>query len=517
MGVMLNDKKKNSVLIVDDEDTNIMALTHILNKEYTVSAVKDGQDAIEVAEEFRPDIILLDVVMPKMDGYAVITALKKSEKTQNIPVIFITGLNNPEDEERGLSLGAADYVYKPFSPATVKLRVQNHMQIINQTRLIIEKDTAERSRRAKAEFLSRMSHEMRTPMNTVMGMIQLLENTDEAGKKAECLEKMNFASHQLLQLIDDLRDIYDIENGKLKLVYSEFNFSAVIHETIDKISSKISKKRQAFNTDINSSIPDTLIGDGNRLERVIFNLLSNAGKFTPEHGSIQLNAFIRETNNDIITIQVEVIDNGIGISKEQQSILFTPFEQVDGGISRKFGGAGLGLPIAQYIIDLMGGKIWVDSEQDKGAKFTFFFKAKIKQSAQAKENEPVSFAGKTALVADDVDINREIVIALMENTGMKMECAADGKEAFELFSANQKKFDIIIMDINMPVMDGVEATRCIRALKTKESAKIPIIAMTANTLANEVEGYMAAGMTDYVSKPVNFEELINVLCKYLNP
>ncbi|MDR0455900.1 MAG: response regulator [Treponema sp.] len=511
----MGDKKKNSVLIVDDEDTNIMALTHILNPEYTVLAVKDGQDAIEVAEEYHPDIILLDVVMPEMDGYAVISALKKSEKTQNIPVIFITGLNNPDDEERGLSLGAADYISKPFSPAVVKLRVYNHMQIINQTHLIIEKDIAEKSSRAKADFLSRMSHEMHTPMNAIMGMIQLLENTNEAGKRADCLEKINFASRQLLQLIDDLLDIYDIENGKLRLVNAEFSFQAVIRETIDKISVKTNKKRQVLAADINSSIPDALVGDGKRLAQVIFNLLSNAEKFTPEQGSIQLNAFVRETSNDTLTIQVEVTDNGIGISKEQQKNLFTTFEQVDGGISRKFGGAGLGLAIAQYIIGLMGGEIGVESEEGKGAKFTFSFKTHKKQLNQAKQDEPVSFAGKTALLVDDVEINREIIMALMENTGMEIECAVNGKEAFELFSAHPQKIDVILMDVNMPVMDGVEATRRIRALETQKSAHIPIVAMTANTLTDEVEKYMAAGMNDYVGKPVNFEELTNVLCKYL--
>jgi CheY-like chemotaxis protein len=511
----MDNRKKNSVLVVDDEDSNIMVLTHILEKEYSVFAVKDGQDAIEIAEEFLPDIILLDVIMPEMDGYEVITILKSSEKTQNIPVIFITGLNNPGDEEKGLTLGAADYISKPFSPAIVKLRVQNHMQIINQTRLIIEKDIAEKSRRAKSEFLSRMSHEMRTPMNTVMGMIKLLEQTDDVEKRADCLEKINFASHQLLQLNDDLLDIYDIENGKLRLVNSEFNFSAVINETINKISSKINKKRQNLTTDIDRSIPETLIGDGKRLGQVISNLLSNAEKFTQEQGAISLIAFVRETNNDILTIQVDVIDNGIGISKEQQKILFTPFEQVDGGISRKFGGAGLGLSIAKYLVDLMGGRIKVESTEGKGAKFTFFFKAQIKQQSKTREDKPISFIGKTALVVDDVEINRDIVVALMEDTGMKMECAVNGKEAFELFLTNPGKYDVIIMDINMPVMDGVEATRRIRAMETQGSAQIPILAMTANVLANEVESYMAAGMNDYISKPVDFQILTNVLCKHL--
>src|SRR5215469_13902136 len=158
----MDDQKKNSVLIVDDEESNIMALMHILSPHYTVSAVKDGQDAVETAEDYLPDVILLDVVMPEMDGYDVIAELKDSDKTRHIPVIFITGLSSPDDEEKGLSLGAADYISKPFSPAIVKLRIQNQIKMINQTHLIIEKETAEKSSRSRSEFLSRISHEMHT-------------------------------------------------------------------------------------------------------------------------------------------------------------------------------------------------------------------------------------------------------------------------------------------------------------------------------------------------------------------
>jgi CheY-like chemotaxis protein len=318
-----------------------------------------------------------------------------------------------------------------------------------------------------------------------------------------------------LQLIDDLLDLYDIDNGRLRLANSEFSFSALIQKMIDIVSPKINEKRQILTTKIDPSIPDELIGDGRRFARIIFILLSNAEKFTPEQGSIQFNASIREKNNDVLTIQVEIIDNGIGISKAQQKSLFTPFDQIDGGTARKYVGTGLGLAIAKSIIDLEGGEIWVESEQGKGSKFTFLFKTQIKQPSQTKEDKPVSFDGKMVLLADDVEINREIAMALIEDTGMKIECAVNGSEAVELFSANPGKFDIILMDINMPVMDGVEATRRIRALKTPESAQIPIIAMTANTLTDEVEKYMAAGMNDYIAKPVDFNVVANVLRKYL--
>jgi CheY-like chemotaxis protein len=243
--------------------------------------------------------------------------------------------------------------------------------------------------------------------------------------------------------------------------------------------------------------------------------LSNAEKFTPEQGSIQFSANVRKIENDMLTVQIEVADNGIGISKEQQKILFTPFEQADGGMSRKFGGAGLGLTITKYIIDLMGGKIWVESEQGKGSKFTLIFEAQINTGGQTEEGKPISFAGKTALLVDDVEINREIIVAMIEDTGIQIECAQDGREALELFSAEPGKFDIILMDINMPVMDGVEATQRIRALETPGSDQVPILAMTANVLTGEVENYKAVGINDHIGKPVNFDVLINLLRKYL--
>ena len=523
----MEEKKKNSVLVIDDENSNIMAVTHILSPDYTVYAAKNGQSGITAAEKYLPDVILLDIIMPEMDGYDAITALKKSDKTQNIPVIFITGLNDPGDEEKGLTLGAVDYISKPFSPAIVKLRVQNQIKIINQTQLIIAKEIAEKSSRAKGEFLSRMSHEMRTPMNAIMGMTALLKDIVETEKCGDMIEIINNASADLLKIIDDILDMYDIEDKKLRLSISEFSFPDLIHEILDKINPGITVKKQSLTTDIDASIPDMLTGDKKRLGQVILNLLSNAGKFTPEQGSIQIKAFVRDKKEKDLTMQVEVIDNGVGISREQHEKLFIPFEQVDGGINRQFGGTGLGLPISKHIIELMGGEIKVESEPGKGSKFMFTFKTQLKTS-EKKDNSPVSLVGKTALLVEDVEINREIVIAMLENTGLQIECAENGREALDLFTSNPGKYDVILMDINMPEMDGLEATRRIRALeaefcsdsKVRENCaerqgEVPIIAITANVLMSEVETYMAAGMTSHVGKPVDLDKLLNALSEHV--
>ena len=366
---------RSSILIVDDVNLNIMALTHILSPDYTVNAVNSGKNAIIAAERYQPDLILLDILMPEMDGYDVIAELKRTEKTRNIPVIFITGLSDPGDEEKGLSLGAVDYISKPFSPSIVKLRVHSQIQIINQMRLIIEKETFEKSNRTKSEFLSRMSHEMRTPMNAIMGMTALVKNTSEINKQNDMLDKISEASRHLLRLIDNVLDMSDIEGNTFHITCSAFNFAAALRSVIGKVRPDIEAKQQSLTADIDPAIPGTLSGDEERLSQIMLNLLSNAVKFTPEHGSILIKAILLKADDDTVTIQTAVIDSGIGMSREHREKLFTPFEQADGGIDRKFGGAGLGLAISKNIVRLMGGEISVESEPGKGSKFEFTIKA----------------------------------------------------------------------------------------------------------------------------------------------
>ena len=512
---MAEVKKEFTVLIADDEKMNVEILGGILSPMYNLLISRNGTRALELAKEHKPDVILLDVLMPDMSGFEVISKLKQSEDTSQIPVIFITGLTSVDDEEKGFMLGAVDYITKPFSSAIVKMRVLNQIKLINHMRLIVAKETAEKNNRAKREFLSRMSHEMRTPMNAVIGMTELAKNMDEATKRNNCLSKISAASSRLLQLIDDLLDMYAIENNKLRLVSLEFSFQALIQEVLAAVNPDIEEKRQKLAAVIDTSIPDILLGDKKRLAQIMLNLLSNATKFTPENGEIQVCAYARGTEEEALTIQIEVTDSGIGISKEQQETLFAPFEQADGGIDRKYTGAGLGLTISKHIVLAMGGEIWAESGQGKGAKFAFTFKARAKKPDGRETDKQVSLAGRTALLAEDVEVNREIFTAMLEDTGLQIICARDGREALALFTAEPEKFDIIIMDVNMPEMDGVEATRRIRTLGTPEGVRVPIVALTANVLEEEVDDYLAAGMNDHIGKPFEIGKLKNILNKYL--
>jgi len=364
-------KTKHSVLVVDDESSNILALTHILGPEYTVYAAKNGRNAIEAAETHLPDVILLDILMPEMDGYAVLSALKNSEKTQNIPVIFVTGLSGADDEQKGLALGASDYITKPFSPAIVKLRVRNQIQIVNQIRLILEKDFAEKYHSARVEFLLRMSHEMLTPMNAIIGIAQILKMSDALQETKNYLNDMDVASRHLLELINNLLDISGKKDGVFRLADSVFSFNAMVQDVVGGIRRSAEKKRQKLTIDIDSSLPKQLVGDPERLAQVITNLLTNAVKFTPEDGEIRLSACVMNEDNGTINLWVEVADNGIGLSKEQQSGVFDVFKQVDESITRRHDGIGLGLSISKRIVEMMDGKIWVESELGQGTKFIF--------------------------------------------------------------------------------------------------------------------------------------------------
>jgi len=394
----MSSEKKYSILIVDDESANISTLKTILSPEYTIYASCNGEETLEVVEEFMPDVILLDIIMPGMDGYQVITALKDSEKTKDIPVIFITGLDSADAEEKGLILGAADYITKPFHSAIVKIRVKNQIDLIERFRiehdlnvvlklqsdLVAAKELAERNReiaersnRAKSEFLSRMSHEMRTPMNAIASLLHIIYMHGFPDNIKGYLREMRKASSSLQNLIEDVLDISDMEYGVFKLSDSVFDANAMFKDVLQTASYNASKKQQVFKSQLDPTVPSSLIGDVKCFKQVITNLLSNAVKFTPKKGEIFFESEVVHFENGIITLQITIADNGIGIAKEQQDKLFVIFEQVDGSSSREHNGIGIGLALSRRIVELMGGKIWVESELNKGAAFNFTCKLQM--------------------------------------------------------------------------------------------------------------------------------------------
>ena len=382
-------------------------------------------------------------------------------------------------------------------------------------------EIAEQSTRAKSEFLAMMSHEMRTPMNAIIGMTSIGKSAQDMEKKDYAFQKIQDASTHLLGVINDILDMSKIEADKFELSCSAFSFETMLDHVVNLIQYHVSEKKQNFIVDIDRDIPPHVVADEQHLKQVIMNLLSNAVKFTPVEGKVTLTVKKLDEADGFCTIRFSVTDTGIGISEEQMECLFQPFVQADGSISRKFGGTGLGLSISKRIIEKMGGSIQVESEIDKGA--SFFFEVKLEISPDTVANTTAEthasdniFEGKHMLIAEDVDVNREIIAALLEDTGVTITFAVNGAEAVDKYISDAQAYDLILMDIQMPQMDGYEATKRIRASGLPGAGSIPIIAMTANVFREDIERCLAAGMNGHLGKPVNVDEVIEKCNEWFN-
>ena len=522
--------------------------------------------------------------------------------------------------------------------------------------LIAAMEQTAKANQAKTDFLANMSHEMRTPMNAIIGMTTIGKAAADLVKKNYSFEKIESASAHLLGVINDILDMSKIEAGKFELSPAEFSFEKMFQKVVNVVNFRVDEKHQHFSIHIDGNIPDILVGDDQRLSQIITNLLSNAVKFTPEGGAIHLNAYYEGEDGDLVVLRIEVSDTGIGISAEQQTRLFQSFQQAESSTTRKFGGTGLGLVISKRIVEMMDGKIWVESKPNEGSTFIFtvrvgrgkathgkdaisgltwagirvlavdaeqdileYFKEisdkigfacdtasgaqealdkivlhgqydiyfidwnmpdmggmeltrRIKANkgrasivtmisamewdlieSEAKnagvnaflpkplfpssiadcineclglgqvktiqENAAAivdNFAGHCILLVEDVELNKEIVLALLEPTELTIDWAENGTVAVKMFSAAPERYGMIFMDVQMPEMDGYEATRCIRALNVPWAGKIPVVAMTANVFREDVEKCLAAGMNDHVGKPINISEVMEKLHKYLS-
>ena len=390
--------------------------------------------------------------------------------------------------------------------------------------LIVGMEQAEKGSRAKSEFLANMSHEMRTPMNTVIGMSRLAKDAADIGKIRYYIDKIETASTHLLAVINDVLDMSKIESGKFDIYETQFRFLEIIDKATSVIGYRMEEKHQVFHSRIDEHIPEYLISDDQHLMQVITNLMTNAVKFTPDNGEISLNARLKARDGDQCILEIDVIDTGVGISPEQQKKLFQAFEQADNSISRKFGGTGLGLVISKRIIELLGGTIHVESELGRGSRFSFTFRAKA-ALPPTEDAQPLNQAvqestmgnrleGLRVLLAEDVEINREILMALLDGYGIKFTCVENGAQAVEVFTESPGGFDLILMDIQMPELDGYSATRQIRMLEHPYAEHIPIIAMTANVFREDVEKCMDAGMNAHLGKPIMIEDVLTVLKRY---
>ncbi len=383
--------------------------------------------------------------------------------------------------------------------------------------LTAARDAAEEATHAKSDFLARMSHEIRTPMNGILGMTYLALLQDPQPKIRDYLDKIQFSAGSLLGIINDILDFSKIEAGRLDIEYIPFRLREQVESIRDVLADKLADKKLDLAVEIAPDIPETIVGDPLRLRQILLNLLSNAVKFTPA-GGIRLTVVPQGTANDALLFTVS--DTGIGMTREQLSHIFESFSQADGSITRTYGGTGLGLAITKALVELMGGKIEVESSFGQGSAFSFSLplpRAEDARTAQAARiPEPAkkeSMENARLLLVEDNEINREIALELLGMLGFSVDVAENGAEAVE--AVRNRDYDLVLMDIQMPVMDGFAAARKIRALDKPGVAGLPIVAMTANAMSEDRGKCLDAGMNDHIAKPINPELLYTTLKHWL--
>ena len=533
-------EEKNSILIVDDDTSNLMELTHILKSDYKVRAVRDGTSALENAKEYLPDIILLDVIMPDMNGFEVLAELKKTDKTKAIPVIFITGMKESVNESEGLTMGAVDYIRKPFDTTVVKLRVSQQLKIINLQReleravAVAENaaKAAEAASKSKSSFLTNMSHEIRTPMNAIMGITDILMQSQTLPDEiAEGLDKIYASSEMLLGIINDILDFSKIEAGKLDIIPAQYKVASMVNDAIHLNMMRIGNRPITFELKIEGDVPAELIGDELRIKQILNNLLSNAFKYT-DAGKVTM-SFIAEweRGKEDVVIVLNVEDTGHGMTREQLDKLFDEYSRFNEEANRNIEGTGLGLSITQHLVNLMDGQLSVESEPDKGTSVSIrlpqkakgseilgddvaenlrrFRQSSITYSEKRKlEREPMPYGN--VLIVDDTETNLFVAVRLMKFYKLQIDTAINGREAIDKVKKGMV-YDIIFMDHMMPEMDGMEATKHLR----DHGYKSPVVALTANAVAGQSDVFLGNGFDDFISKPIDIVQLDNVLNKHI--
>jgi len=524
-------KTLNILYIVHSEKTSKDTL-YVLEKYFSnIDTARSEKECIEKFEAYYQkcekyyDIVIIDIDIPNLNGIDISISILSQNNEQNI--LIISQGTDPLFKLR--QTGVFNFITKPIDESYFETNILQITSILQKQEMVEKqsveiktirqsleaaKKKAEEASHQKSYFLANMSHEIRTPLNAIMGFITLLHEKETDKENIKYLEVVKDASDSLLKVINDILDITKIESGKLEIDRIPFNpYEKLIHTT-ELFQAKAAQEGIIFKVKINQSLPEILIGDPFRIQQIFSNLLSNAIKFTPKDSIVKSLIWYADD-----TLHIRVKDYGIGIVKEKHEYIFEAFNQADNRMATEYGGTGLGLALCAELSKLIGGTLSLSNNKKGGSIFTLkvnmpVAKKEIKESTNDKNTSDKPILKGHVLVVEDIEANRMFIGIVLANMGLTHDTAIHGLDAIEKFKEN--KYDLILMDENMPQLNGIDATNRILKLEKEQDLKhTPIITLTANALKGDRERCLEAGMDDYLSKPVHPDELYTILRRFL--